>query len=243
MGVPRVYCECKVCTEARTTGRNRRWRSSVIVKTPAGTMWLDCGPDWRLQAEAAGLREAGIVLLTHAHHDHIGGIPDLADASRWTGRRARVLAPGPVLATVRSRYPWVGAHLELVELDGEAEVLGFRVHVWSVNHGHNGRSYAYRFEGPGGLWAYCPDSIHLEAEERAPLRGLDLLVLGTSYYRDEAPLERRSVYDMVEALELLADVRPRRALFTHLSHGVDVRVPYPLPPNVGLATDGLEVEL
>jgi len=30
MGVPRVYCSCETCTEARTSGLNARQRSSVL---------------------------------------------------------------------------------------------------------------------------------------------------------------------------------------------------------------------
>ncbi|MCG0238365.1 MAG: MBL fold metallo-hydrolase [Firmicutes bacterium] len=243
MGVPRVYCDCPVCTEARTSGRNRRRRPSALVRDGGGCLLIDCGPDWRLQMESVGLRAVDAVLVTHPHHDHIGGLPELADAVRWTGRPVPVAAAPRVLAEIQARYPWIGQYLVFTPLIGPAEFLGFRVTAWEVNHGHNGRSYGLRLERPGFAWAYVPDSIHLSPAEREPLRGLDLLVLGTAYYREEAPVATRSLYDMVEALALLAEVRPRRAIFTHLSHGVDLREPYPLPPEVTLAEDGMTVPL
>lgn len=243
LGVPRTYCDCAVCAEARTSGANRRGRCSALLLAAGGRAWIDCGPDWRAQMEACGLREIETVVLTHAHHDHMGGLPDLADVCRWTGRPARVLAPAATLAEVRRRFDWVERHLELAVLDGTVHLAGYRLQAWEVCHGRNGRSHALRWERPGYAWAYCPDSIRLSAAERAPLRGLDLLVLGTAYPLEEAPAERRSIYDMAEALELLADVQPRRAVFTHLSHGVDVRQHYGLPAHVTVARDGLEVSL
>lgn len=120
---------------------------------------------------------------------------------------------------------------------------GYEIHAWEVCHGRNGRSFAFRFSRQGRSWAYCPDAINLSEAEREPLRGLDLLVLGTAYYQEEAPMERRSLYSMVEAFALLKEIRPDRTVFTHLSHGVDARQPYPLPPNVLIARDGMRLPL
>lgn len=241
LGVPRVYCDCPVCTEARTTGQNRRRRCSALVTGAAGTCWLDCGPDWRHQMESVGLRRVESVLITHAHHDHIGGLPDLYDLALWTDQRVQVYAPPRVMQQIATQYPWLDRGLALVPLEGTWEVCGYTVEAWEVNHGANGRSFAYRFVAPDFAWAYCPDSIDLNAAERRPLRGLDLLVLGTAYYQEDAP--RRAMYSMVEALELLADVKPGRVLFTHLSHGVDVRADYGLPPQVLVGQEGVTMAL
>jgi len=238
LGVPRVYCDCPVCTEARSTGANRRQRCSALLQTEAGPLLLDCGPDWRAQMETAGTREVDLVLLTHAHHDHAGGLPDLADAARWTRRKPQVFGPAAAIAEARELFPWTVNQLDYQVMTGPLVLRGWQVTPWEVSHGINGRAHAFRFSQPGRAWAYCPDSIALTAAEQEPLLGLDLLVLGTAYYQEQTPVGKRSLYDMVEALALLAAVRPKRAIFTHLSHGVDLRTVPRLPAHVRIGRDG-----
>ncbi len=69
------------------------------------------------------------------------------------------------------------------------------------------------------------------------LRGLDTLVLGTVRY-DPHPTH----FGLYQALEEVADLAPRRAYFTHLSHHFDHdRVSAGSPPHVALAHDGLRL--
>jgi len=243
LGVPRIYCDCDVCGEARTTGLNRRTRSSALVSLKDTSFWIDCGPDWRTQMDREDMRTASTFLITHAHQDHIGGIPDLYDVRRWTSREVTVRAPAPVLEQIVERFPWVKKGLTLLPLKEKERFFDYELTTWEVSHGFNGRSFAFRFASPTFEWAYCPDSISLTEEEKLPLFDLDLLVLGTSFYREEAPLPGRSVYDMVEALDLLQEIKPKRTVFTHLSHNVDRRRDYLLPLDVAVAFDGMKVEL
>lgn len=189
--------------------------------------------------ERQSLRTIGDVLITHAHQDHIGGIPELFDVRRWTSSEVKLRAPTSVLQQIVDRFPWIERSLDLVAMNGPFSLLGWEISTWEVSHGFNGRSFAFRFDSPSFSWVYCPDSINLTEEEKKPMFGLDLLVLGTSFYREEAPLESRSVYDMIEGCELVKEVRPARTVFTHLSHNVDVTAAYDLGEGVEVARDGI----
>ncbi|WP_276351394.1 MBL fold metallo-hydrolase [Cohnella caldifontis] len=244
MGTPRVYCDCGVCAEARTSGINRRLRSSLwLLEDGEAPLLLDCGPDWREQMERLGVREVTQGLLTHAHFDHIGGVVDWYDACRWLERPAEVYAPREVLEELRVRFPWIGSRLRLNANDDGMAYGKWRIRPWKVNHGKNGFSYAYRFDDPkdGKAWAYCSDAINLSALEKEPLHGLDLLILGTGYVREPFPMETRSLYDMEEGLRLVQEVGAKRVLFTHLSHDVDARLDYALPAHVRLAELGMRI--
>jgi len=246
LGVPRVYCSCDICSEARTTGINRRYRSSALLQTEDRQLLIDCGPDWRTQMEQNGQHFMEHVLVTHAHFDHIGGLPEWADACRWLKRKGQLYAPSDVLQTIRRQFPWLEQHLAFHDNAKGMQWNGWSITPWKVCHGKNGYSYAYKFVRTAGApysWVYCSDAIDLQGEEIAPLFGLKLLVLGTSYYQEAAEKKSRSVYDMVEALELFAEVKPEQALFTHMSHGVDIARDNGLPAFAAPAETGMIVEL
>jgi phosphoribosyl 1,2-cyclic phosphate phosphodiesterase len=246
MGVPRVYCDCEVCNEARLSGVNRRFRSALQIEDDElGQMWIDCGPDWGRQMEAAGVRAPERMLITHAHFDHIGGLVEWADACRWLEQRGEAYSPEEVTHEINNRFPWVNRQIHFNRADDGLTFRGWEVQTWKVCHGKNGYSYAYRFghRETGRSWAYCSDAIALSEKELEPLYGLDLLILGTSFYEEPYPFETRSVYDVKEALVLLEELRPMRTVFTHMSHDIDLRLKYALPDDVQFATTGLVINI
>lgn len=246
-GVPRWWCACSVCADARTGGVNARTRPSVVIEGGERIL-IDAAPELRLQTTREGLTGFGAALITHAHNDHVLGLGDLADWSRWTGARLPIYAPREVLPALTARFPYLQAEtyqartpfLALEDTpDGGRTFAGYRVEAIRVPHGFNGFAYGFRLEHPQGAWGYLPDCLDLDDLE--PWRGLGLLVLGASFYLEDAPRAGRSVYDVQEAVALLAELKPERALLTHLGHGVDVRKP--APAGVQYARDGLVVPL
>ena len=234
--------------EARTGGSNRRFRSSALLSSSIGDLLIDCGPEWRTQMEHYEKRELTHVVITHAHFDHIAGLPEWADACRWQQTNGHVYAPADVLVTLRKMFPWLENQLVYHDCSNGWQWGEWHIQPWKVFHGKNGFSYAYRFDKLGDTdnpyrFAYCSDAINLSSEQQTPLYGLDLLVLGTNFYKEDADVETRSVYDMIEALDLLDLVKPKLTLFTHMSHGVDILRDYNLPEGVMPAQTGMRLEL
>ena len=87
-----------------------------------------------------------------------------------------------------------------------------------------------------GNFAYVTDANAIAPEEQDKLRDLDVLVINALRKTTHV-----SHFTLAEALELIADLQPKKAYITHISHqmGLHEAVNKELPPNVSLAHDGL----
>ena len=101
----------------------------------------------------------------------------------------------------------------------------------------HGRRPAHGWRSGG--FAYLTDVSAVSAASRALLADLDLLVV--SALRD-LPHPTHQTVD--EALALVADLRPRRTILTHLDHDLDFsELAARLPAGVAPAFDGLVAEV
>jgi phosphoribosyl 1,2-cyclic phosphate phosphodiesterase len=227
------------------TGNNARTRPSVLLESAHEKILIDAAPEFRLQMTREKIDSLDAVVITHAHNDHILGLGDVADFARWTGQRIPVYAPREVIPQLRERFSYLTQRsypkllpFEILE-ESRGLFAGYALTAFRVPHGLNGFSYGLRFEDGETRWAYIPDSISLQ--DLMPWQNLDLLILGTSFYKEEAVLETRSVYDVQEAVQLIAELQPKETVFTHLGHGIDCRKTAPV--GTRYASDGLGLEL
>lgn len=243
-GVPRWWCRCSVCEEARATGKNARTRPAVLIEGDERIL-IDAPPELRLQCSREGLTGFDTALITHPHNDHILGLGDLADWGRWTKAHCPIYAPTEVLPALQTRFGYLMSETyqnrtPFGALEPTTRTFaGYTVQAIRVPHGFNGWSYAFRFEREGKTWGYMPDCLMLD--ELEPWHGLDLLVLGASFYHETAPIAGRSVYDVQEARALARELNPKRTVLTHMGHGIDCRKA--APEGLEYARDGLVIDL
>ena len=242
-GVPRIACDCAVCLSADP--RNKRLRCSVLVEASGGNILIDTTPDLRLQALNQGMRRLDAVLFTHPHVDHLYGLDELR--SFCFDRRDPIPCYGdqgtleriervfdyafkPVYKNMTESVPRLSLHL----VDGPFEVCGCPVEPVTVYHGRL-PVLGYRF----GSFAYVTDCNAIPPASLGRLRGLEVLVLDALRHQ-----EHPTHFTIAQALEVVAELRPRRAFFTHIAHDLDYQATNAaLPPGVELAYDGLTFEI
>jgi len=243
-GVPMVGCECAVCTSADP--RNHRYRCSVLIETPAGNLLIDTAPELRLQLVRARVKLIHAVLYTHFHADHLFGLDDLRPIPHKLGGPVPLYCVEEVEDVIRKAFSYAfpvkpeSAVLGFVpqlrfHRIGEEpfEVLGQRVTPIPLEHAH---FYVLGFRI--GNVAYCTDVSAIPERSWPRLEGLDVLVLDALRYKPHP-----AHFSINEALEVIARVKPRRALLTHMSHDIDhAEVSAKLPAGVELAYDGLRFE-
>lgn len=240
-GVPVIGCRCAVCRSLDF--RDQRLRVAVHLVTDTNhSLVIDAGPDFRQQMLRACVDRLDAILFTHEHKDHTAGLDDVRAYNFSQHRAMPVWAEPRVLAQLRQEFAYVFAEkkypgtpsLDLHEIrPGEVfhPVPGLAVEPVRVLH-HKLPVLGFRL----GSFAYVTDANFIAPEERARLRNLDVLVLNA--LRHEPHL---SHFSLAEALAVIADLQPRRAYLTHISHmlGLHREVEHTLPPHVRLAYDGL----
>ncbi len=244
MGVPTLGCGCAVCTS--TDPHNRRTRPSVRLEYGGKVVLIDTGPDFHAQALREGVSQVDAVLYTHGHADHILGFDDLRPLSFRHPVALPVYADDETARTIErvfeytfrteNRYP-TSARVKMHRLDegpgAGVELFGACFQRIAVTHGRQTIT-GYRF----GSAAYLTDMSDIPAESLALLEGLDVLILD-ALRREPHP----SHSHLERSIGFVKQLKPKRAFFTHISHGLDhAEVDGALPDGIRLAYDGLQLE-
>ena len=74
-GVPVIACNCDVCNSANS--KDKRLRTSLLLKIKGQNFVIDAGPDFRQQILREKVNSLRAILLTHEHVDHIFGLDDI----------------------------------------------------------------------------------------------------------------------------------------------------------------------
>lgn len=241
MGVPTLGCECAVCRS--DDPRDHRTRPSVLLRYSGRAVVIDTSPDFRFQALRADLKRVDAVLYTHGHADHILGLDDLRPYSMKQRQPIPLFANRETLATLRRTFSYVFRdsnpastvpEVELAEIASPFDLFGLTIEPVSAWHGDM-EVLGFRFSRA----AYLTDFSRIEPPARALLRGLDLLVLDA--LREEPHPMHSS---LAESLQLVEELKPHRAYFTHICHDLGhAATTRRLPPGVELAYDTLTVDV
>jgi phosphoribosyl 1,2-cyclic phosphate phosphodiesterase len=241
-GVPMIGCRCATCTSSDP--KDQRWRPSVLIELAGGTSVLvDTSPDLRAQALRFDIRRVDAVLFTHPHADHLLGL----DETRRFNTLQRCAIPcygdPDTIAEVRRVFAYAFEprqegggvpRLHLFPVAGAFSIGGVEVVPVPVWHGDL-LIYGYRI----GPFAYLTDCSRIPDDSWPLLEGVRTLVVDA--LRDTP---HPTHFTVAEALGVVARLRPRRALFTHIAH--DLRhdaTSARLPPGVDVAYDGLVVDI
>lgn len=234
-GVPVLRCPCPVCHSSDE--HDHRLRASAIIRYLGKRILIDCGPDFRTQMLRASDINLDALLITHVHYDHVGGIDDLR--SYCFERDFPVYAQADVIKDFHQRLPYCFAEhlypgvpkLDVHEVKANEPFMveGIEVMPLPVMH-YQLPILGYRI----GPLAYITDAKTIPQETIDAIKGVPLLVLNALRHKPHM-----SHLSLSDALKIINEVKPGRALLTHMSHeiGFHTDINKILPPNVQLAHD------
>jgi phosphoribosyl 1,2-cyclic phosphate phosphodiesterase len=178
------------------------------------------------------------ILITHEHYDHVAGLDDIRPLGSMN-----VYGQERVLDTIRNNMPYSFAHYkmplnvpDIVLHKIDAELFAVKGLVFEPIQLMHFKLPILGFR-TGGV-AYLTDFNGIPEAEFGKLANLEVLVIDALRVKPHP-----SHNSLEQALALVEKIKPRRAYFTHISHGMGLHeeVQKSLPENVFLAYDGLEV--
>ena len=241
-GVPVIACDCAVCKS--DDPRDKRLRSSLLLKIADQNFVIDAGPDFRQQMLRENVRNLRAILLTHEHVDHIFGLDDIRSFNWVQGHATDIYAEPRVQEAIRRIFHYVFADFKYPGVP-EMKLHPVKDHPLLIDnvkftpircYHHKLPVYGFRV----GDLTYITDTNFIPDEEMAKIEGTKILVINA--LRKEKHI---SHFNLEEALIVAERVGAEKTFLTHLSHqfGFHQNIQSELPHNIFVAFDGLKLEL
>lgn len=233
-------------------GSGGRLNTCFLVKTAARHFLIDCGASSMigLQRDDVDRNRIDLILITHFHLDHFGGIPPfILDAQFVSKRTTPLTIAGPpglpewYARIMETAFPGSSATVQKFKIDFvELSPAGTRrlgddlvVTAVPVDHGPGGPFFAYRVETAGKSIAYTGDTQWTK-NLLAAGKDADLFIAECYFMNKQVPFH----LDLTTLESHLEAIAPRRLILTHMSSDVLSQVD-DIPHQA--AHDGLVLEI
>ncbi|MEH2523714.1 MULTISPECIES: MBL fold metallo-hydrolase [unclassified Bradyrhizobium] len=232
-------------------GSGGRFTTCFHVTGARANFLIDCGASSLPALKRLGIarNDIDLILITHFHGDHFGGLPFLLLDAQFTRRARPLVIAGPqgIETKLANLMEALFEHssktqqrfdLSVVALQPEqGRTFGeVKVTPYPVVHGESGGPFlAYRIEAEGRIIAYSADTEWTDTLIPAG-RDADLFI-AEAYYYDKIVKNHLSLKTLAAQLPV---INPKRLVLTHMSDdmlGRLAELPYKA------AHDGMVVEL
>ena len=189
------------------------------------------------------VKKLDAVIFTHEHKDHLAGLDDVRAFNFLQKKAMDVYASKRVQDAIKKEFAYVFSdekypgipQVNLHDIDKDSFSIGkTQFTPIEVMH-HKLPVKAYRM----GNISYVTDANFISETEKNKLKGSEIIIINA--LRKEQHI---SHFTFQEAIDLMFELKPKKAYFTHISHqlGVHAEIRKELPDWIELAYDGLCVE-
>jgi len=241
-GVPIIACPCNICQSSDS--KDKRLRTSLLIETDGKTFVIDTGPDFRQQMLRENVKNMDAVIFTHEHKDHTAGFDDIRAFNFVNKKKMEIYASLNVQEAIKREFAYIFSdfkypgipeiNLHLIE-NKPFSIQGVEIIPIEVMH-YKLPVFGFRI----GDISYITDANYISDQEKEKIKNSKILVLNA--LRREPHI---SHFTLDQAIELVNELKPEKAYFTHISHqlGLHADVGKELPENIELAFDGLKINI
>ena len=227
--------------------KNRRTRCAAFITDDVTSLLIDPGPDLRQQCLDNNIQGADAILCTHMHADHTHGIDDIRGLNRIIQKPIDFYADAVSMADLNQRFGYAFKPLpeghgfyrpvltpHILE-DGDIFQVGrFKIQAISVDHGFS-KCLSFRI----GNFAYTTDVKHLSDTAMDALQGIETWIVDC-----QALSEQYTHSHLAQTLSWIAEIKPKRAVLTHMGPQLDYQKTKDLcPAHVEPGYDGMKLEI
>jgi ribonuclease BN (tRNA processing enzyme) len=235
-------------------GSGGRFNTCFRIEAAGRTILVDFGATSMVALKARNLdpNEIDVVVLSHLHGDHFGGLPFLLLDAQFLGRRSRPLLiagpPGtrqrldaalevffPHSSTMTWQFAW-----EVIEIEPRRrqQILELTIDTVEVDHPSGAPSTALRLTDGQRVLAYSGDTQWTDALLEIA-RGSDLFIF--ECYDYDKPIQFHMSWSRLSSQ--LDAFGARRLMITHMNPAMLARVDEAAAAGVLVAADGLTLEI
>tara|TARA_Y100001968_G_scaffold207011_1_gene190209 strand:- start:561 stop:1322 length:762 start_codon:yes stop_codon:yes gene_type:complete len=236
-GVPVIACNCEVCLSKDK--RDNRLRSSVMIEVDDQTIVIDTGPDFRQQMLREKVNKLDAIIFTHEHKDHVAGMDDVRAYNHKWKQDMQVYSSKRVQEALKREYHYIFSgnnypgipKININIIDNNAFNIGkTKIIPIEVLH-YKMPVFGFRIKN----FVYLTDVSFIPDNEKSKLKNADLLIIDALRKKKHI-----SHFNLQESLSLIKEVKPKKSLFTHISHymGKHQDLIQELPENIAPAYDG-----
>ena len=236
-GVPVIACDCEVCIS--DDPKDNRLRSSVMIEVDQQTFIVDTGPDFRQQMLNAKVDNVDAVLFTHEHKDHVAGMDDLRAYNHKWKKDIEIYSSKRVEKALKREYHYIFSDhnypgipkVNINIIDNNDFIIGDTIITPIEALHYKLPVFGFRIKN----FVYLTDLNFISNDEKKKLKNLDLLIID-SLRKKKHP----SHFNLEQSIDLINEVQPKQALFTHISHymGKHSDLLKELPQHISPAYDG-----
>ena len=237
-GVPVIGCQCEVCSSE--DARDKRLRSSLLIKSSKTTILIDAGPDLRQQLLRANVHDINAIIITHEHQDHTAGLDEVRAINFLQKHAIPIYCTERVEKRLREQYSYIFNNKDYPGIpqiyferlrDEDLQIGDIRLQPLELKH-FNIPVHGFRI----GDFVYITDANEMSAAVEAKIKGSTNMVINALRHK-----KHHSHFTLTEAISIADRLDIDQVYLTHISHqlGKHTDVEATLSPGRNLAFDGL----